>query len=582
MIRQPIVAVLAHVDHGKTTLLDRIRDTTIAAKEAGGITQEIGATVIPREAIAKICGEELKRMGIKLAIPGLLFIDTPGHEAFTTLRKRGGSIADLAVLLIDINEGIQPQTIESIEILKSYKVPFVVAANKIDRLEGWYTEKENAPFLDAIKRQRDSVREELDKKIYKLVGELYKYGFNSERFDRVDDFTKQVVIIPTSGKTGEGIPELLLFIAGLTQKFMGKKLETADSAAKGTVLEVKEIQGIGTAIDVIIYDGTIRAGDTIVVGGKSGPIVTKVRALLQPKPLQEIRDPKKKFGRVSMVSASAGVRINAPGLDDAMAGSSILVAEDVEKAKKEISDELKGASYKRGSIGVVVKAESIGSLEAIVRLFGQHSIPIKSAGVGSVTRKDILEAEAVSRKDRYLGVVFAFNTAILKESEAEAEEAGVMVFKDNIVYKLTEKYDKWKEQERKAEKEEMLKSSFYPAKIEVLRGYVFRSSKPAIVGVEVLDGILKAPCPLMNGHGRRCGKVREIQKDKENVQKAEAGEQVAVAITGITIGRQVNEGDILYTNIPLKEVPRLMNEVEHTSLLEEIKKIKKAQKEEAQ
>ena len=579
MIRQPIIAVLAHVDHGKTTLLDKIRNTAVAAKEAGGITQEIGATVIPREIITEICGEELKKMKIELTLPGLLFIDTPGHEAFTTLRKRGGSIADLAVLLVDINEGIQPQTIESIEILKSYKVPFVVAANKIDRLEGWYTEKESAPFLDTIKRQRGDVKERLDKKIYELVGELYKYGFSSERFDRVDDFTKQVVIIPTSGKTGEGIPELLLFIAGLAQKFMGSRLETAETPAKGTVLEVKEVQGLGATIDAIIYDGVLKVGDTIVVGGKSSPIVTKVRALLEPSPLQEIRDPKKRFGHVEKVVASAGVRINAPGLGDAMAGSSIRVAKDVEAVKKEIAIELEGISYQRKGVGVVVKADSIGSLEAIARLFEHHGIPIKSAGVGNVTRRDILEAEAVAGKDRYLGVVFAFNASVLKESEAEAEEAGVKVFADNIIYKLTEEYNEWKEQEHKAEKEEMLKSSFYPAKLEVLNGYVFRSSKPAIVGVEILDGILKTPCPLMNAHGKRCGKVKEIQKDKKNVPKAEAGEQVAIAIEGITIGRQVNEGDVLYTNIPLKEVPKLMNDVEHTSLLEEIKKIKKAHKE---
>ena len=578
MIRQPIVAVLAHVDHGKTTLLDKIRDSTIAAKEAGGITQEIGATVIPRGIIEEICGRQLRKMNIKLTIPGLLFIDTPGHEAFTTLRKRGGSIADLAVLLIDINEGIQPQTMESIEILKSYKVPFVVAANKIDRLEGWYTKEENLPFLDTIKNQREDVRERLDKKIYELVGELYKRGFNSERFDRVDDFSKQVVIIPTSGKTGEGIAELLMLISGLTQKFMENRLETAKTPAKGTILEVKEIQGLGTTIDVIVYDGVLSVGDTIVVGGKNGPIVTKVRALLEPKPLQEIREPKKRFGHVERVAASAGVRINAPGLDEAMAGSGLRVAGDVNKAKREIAGELNTISYQKEGMGVVVKADSIGSLEAIARLFESRNIPIKSAAVGNVTRKDILEAEAVGGKDRYLGVVFAFNAPMLKESEVEAEEAGVKVFSDNIIYKLTEEYNSWKEGERKIEKDEMLKSSFYPAKLEILKGYVFRSSKPAIVGVEILDGILKTPCPLMNGHGKRCGKVHGIQKDKENVSKAEAGEQVAVSIEGITIGRQVSEGDILYTNIPLKEIPKMMKEVEHTSLLEEIKEIKKTHK----
>ncbi len=519
-------------------------------------------------------------MGIKLTIPGLLIIDSPGHEAFTTLRKRGGSIADFAVLLVDINEGLQPQTLESMEILKSYKVPFVVAANKIDRLEGWYTEKENAPFLETIQRQKDDVKERLDKKIYELVGALHENGgYSSERFDRVDDFTQQVVIVPTSGKTGEGIPELLLFIAGLTQKYMEDKLKTGDKPARGTVLEVKEVQGLGTTIDAIIYDGVLSVGDTIVVGGKNGPITTKVRALLEPKPLQEIRDPKKKFEHVQSVVASAGVKINAPDLDEAMAGSTVMVAEELEAAQQSIAEELEDVTIRKESTGVVVKTDSIGSLEAIVRLLEKRGIPLKSAAVGNVTRKDVLEAEAVHGKDRYLGVVFAFNTPVLKEAEGEALEAGVTVFESPVVYKLIEEYDKWHGKEREVEKEEALKNSHYPVKLELLPGYVFRSSKPAIIGVEIVDGILKVPCPLMNEHGKRCGRVKEIQKDKENVQTAEAGERVSISVTGITIGRQVNEGDVLLTNIPLKEIPRLMNEVKHASLLAEIKKIKKERKE---
>ncbi len=583
MKRQPIVAVLAHVDHGKTTLLDKIRNTAVASGEAGGITQEIGATVIPKEIIEAICGEQLKKMNINLTIPGLLFIDTPGHEAFTTLRKRGGSIADLAVLLVDVNEGIRPQTRESLDILKSYKVPFIVAANKIDRLEGWYTEKENNPFVKTIQNQRADVKERLDKKIYELVGSLHaEGGYSSERFDRVDDFTTQILIIPTSGKTGEGIPELLLFIAGLTQKYMEAKLETCDKPGKGTVLEVKEVQGLGTTIDAIIYDGVLNVGDTIVVGGKNGSIATKVRALLQPKPLQEIRDPKKKFDHVESVSASAGVKINAPNLDNAMAGSTVQVTkeENIEKIKEEIARELEQITIQKESTGVVVKADSIGSLEGIVRLFEQHNIPLKTASVGNLTRKDILEAEAVHGKDRYLGVVFAFNTPILKEAEDEAEEAHVKVFSSKIIYKLVEEYVEWKEKEREIEKEEFMKSPLYPVKLKLLPGCVFRSSKPAIVGVEVLEGMLKIPMAVMNEHGKRCGRIKEIQKDKENVKKAERGDEVAVSITNTTIGRQVNEGDVLYADIPLKEIPRLKKEVkEEEKLLEEIKRIKRTQKE---
>ncbi len=565
----------------KTTLLDKIRSTAIASGEAGGITQEIGATVVPKDTITGVCGDLLEKMGIKLTIPGMLFIDTPGHEAFTNLRKRGGSIADLAVLLVDINEGIQPQTTESLEILKMHKVPFIVAANKIDMIYGWQP-TEGECFKDTFTKQHENVQKDLDKKIYMLIGELFKQGFNCERFDRVDDFTKQIVIVPTSGKTGEGVPELLMFIAGLTQKFMEKQLETANGPGKGTVLEVKEVQGLGTTIDTIIYAGSIKVGDCIVVGGKDGNIVTKVRALLQPKALQEIRDPKKKFTHVEEVCASAGVKINAPNLDKAIAGSSVYVvtcADEETQACEALAKELQETSISKDIQGVVLKTDSIGSLEAIAQLLCKESIPIKSASVGNVTRKDIIEAETIRDRGSLFGVVFAFNTNVLEEARGEAEDAGVKVFETKIIYRLIDEYKEWSVKEREREKEELLKSSLYPAKIKVLPGFVFRQSNPAVVGVEIIDGILKVPCPLMNEKGKRCGKIKSIQKDNKSVSKAEQGEQVAISISGIMIGRQVNEGDTLFTNIPLKEIPKLDKEVvEHKELLQEIKMIKREQK----
>jgi translation initiation factor 5B len=582
MIRSPIVAILAHVDHGKTTLLDRIRNTSIAAGEAGGITQSIGATTVPRAVIEELCGERLAKMGIKLTIPGMLFIDTPGHEAFTNLRKRGGSIADLAVLLVDINQGIQAQTDESIEILKLHKVPFIIAANKIDMLYGWQA-NDGESFASTFAKQAESVKKDLDAKVYQLIGDFYKRGFNCERFDRVEDFTKQVVIVPTSGRSGEGVAELLMFIAGLTQRFMEKQLETADGPAKGTVLEVKEEQGLGTTIDTIIYEGKLSVGDMIVVGGKNAPIVAKVRALLQPKPLEEMRDPKKKFSHVDTVYASAGVKINAPGLEETLAGSSLyVVSSDKEKdcACEAVANELKEASISKDTNGAVIKTDSIGSLEALAKLLAKAGIPIKSAAVGHVTKKDVIDAEAVRDKGSLLGVVFAFNTEVLEDARKEAQDIGIKIFETKVVYQFIEDYQEWAEAERKREHDEMLKSPLFPVKFRVLPGFMFRQSKPAIFGVEILDGVLKTPCPLMNKKGIRCGKVKSMQKDRKNIEKAEAGEEVAVSVEGVTMGRQVNEGDTLLTNIPLKEIPRLEKELkEHAALLQEIKKIKKENKE---
>ncbi|MCD6383011.1 MAG: translation initiation factor IF-2, partial [Thermoplasmata archaeon] len=317
-IRQPIVSVLGHVDHGKTTLLDRIRGTTVVQREAGRITQHIGATEVPVDVIYRICGDLLKEKSLK--VPGLLFIDTPGHEAFTTLRARGGSLADLAVLVVDIYEGLKPQSIESLNYLKQYKTPFIVAANKIDRLSGWVKD-ENVPFVINWKRQTERYQKDLEERIYDLIGALAEHGFSAERFDRVVDFTTTLAIVPMSAKWGVGLQELLMLLVGLSQRFLEKRLEVQEGEAKGTVLEVKEEKGLGKTLDVIIYDGVLRVGDTIVVGTTSEPLVSKVKSLLKPKPLDEIRDPQHRFDHIDEVVAAAGVKVLAREVEGALAGA---------------------------------------------------------------------------------------------------------------------------------------------------------------------------------------------------------------------------------------------------------------------
>src|SRR3989449_8067781 len=317
-IRQPIVSVLGHVDHGKSSLLDQIRGTSVVAREAGGITQHIGATEVPLEAILAICGDLVT--GKTFKIPGLLFIDTPGHVAFTTLRARGGALADLAVLVVDVNEGFRPQTIESINILKRYKTPFLVAANKVDMVPGW-RKSERVPFATAFEDQPASVREELDRRMYDVVGKFYEHGFTAERYDRIQDFSTTVAIVPTSAKHGVGIPELLLMLIGLAQRFLEESLKVPEGPAEGTILEVKEEKGFGATLDAIIYKGVLNRGDTIVLGATGKPIVTKVKAVLRPKPLDEIRDPQDRFDSVERVTAAAGVKIAASGLEGATAGA---------------------------------------------------------------------------------------------------------------------------------------------------------------------------------------------------------------------------------------------------------------------
>lgn len=547
-----------------TTLLDKIRGTAVALREPGAITQWIGASEVPTSTIRRICGGLFKSLGVEINIPGLLFIDTPGHQAFTNLRRRGGALADLAVLVVDINEGFMPQTIESITILKSYRTPFILAANKIDLLPGWKATP-GACFLDAFKTQRREVQNLLDEKIYQIVSRLHELGFESERFDRVTDFRKQICIVPVSAKTGEGVPELLAILSGLAQRFLEEALKVEVSGpARGTVLEVKEEVGLGTAIDAIIYDGTLARGDSFAVGGLEGVIVSRVRGLFQPKPLDEMRDPQDKFKPVERVYAAAGVRIAAPSLKGCAAGSPLWKISDLSEAEKlwqEIQEEIERIRIKEDIVGITVKADALGSLEAIEVQLKERGVPIRRADIGDVSRRDVVDAAAVSETDPMFGVVLAFNVDILPDAKKEAEVRRIPILQNDVIYKLLEDYEKWIEQKREEMRIKLLEGFIRPGKFLIKPGYIFRRSHPAIVGVDVLGGILKPKAPLMRKDGRSVGTIREIQKEKETIPEAKIGDEVAVSIEGAVVERTIKEGDILYVEVPRDQAIKLKRDL---------------------
>jgi translation initiation factor 5B len=586
-LRQPIVVVLGHVDHGKTTLLDKIRGTTVAAKEPGLITQHVGASFVPASVIEKLAEPLRKIIPFKLIIPGLLFIDTPGHELFANLRRRGGSVADFAILVVDINEGFQPQTYESIEILRQRKVPFVVAANKIDKIPGWRSYPDT-PFIISVQRQSRRAVEELERRLWNnIIAKLYELGFQADRFDRIKDFTRTVAVIPVSAKTGEGIAELLAVLAGLTQRYLQHRLRFAEGPAKGVILEIREQPGLGTAADVIIYDGVIRKGDIIVTGGLNGPIITRVRALLMPKPLQEIRVAKRELEPVEEVYAAAGVRIVAPGLEEAVAGAPLFVARDEEEAKKlaeKVRQEIEALRIKTDAEGVVVKADTLGSLEALIEALRKRGIPIRYADVGPVAKRDVVEAVASREINKFYGVILAFNVKVLPEAEEEAKKHGIPIFLNNVIYRLLEDFEKWYKEQIEAEKRAELEKLIRPGKIRILPGYVFRRSNPAIVGVEVLGGVIKPGYPLMREDGKSIGTIHQIQDRGKSIPEARAGMAVAISIRGrVMVGRHIDEGDILYTDIPEKHailwLTKYKNELsdDEKLVLKEIIKIKRKQ-----
>ncbi|MEM4969766.1 MAG: translation initiation factor IF-2 [Sulfolobales archaeon] len=562
-LRSPIVVVLGHVDHGKTTLLDKIRGTAVTKKEPGEMTQHVGASFVPTHVIDFIAEPLKKFIRFRLRIPGLLFIDTPGHEAFANLRRRGGSIADLAVLVIDVTDGVKPQTVESVEILKERNVPFIIAANKIDKIPGWRSE-ENSSFMENSRKQDRKALDTLDRAIYTIVGSLAGLGIDAERFDRVRDFRKVVPIVPVSAKTGEGIPELLAVLAGIAQQFLEERLRYAEGPARGVVLEVKEEPGLGVTIDSIIYDGIIRRGDIIVLGGFEGPIITKVRALLLPKPLDEMRAPTDRFTPVEEVYAAAGVKIAAPNLEKAIAGSPILVATNEEEASKlasRVVEELGSVRiFSQETIGVVVKADTLGTLEALTSMLKRRGVKIRIADVGPLTKREAIEASIVAKEDRYLGVALLFNVGINPDAEEIIRAQGVKIFSGNIIYRLVEDYMKWVDEEKKRERERELDKLVRPGKIRIIPGYIFRRSDPAIVGVEVLGGVIKPGYPLMRYDGRSLGHIMQIQDTGKPIQIARTGMSVAISIRGdILIGRHVEEGDIIYTDIPENHVEELVN-----------------------
>lgn len=552
-IRSPIVSVLGHVDHGKTTLLDYIRGSTIADKEAGGITQHIGATEIPNDTIEDICGNFISKLAIKDLIPGLFFIDTPGHAAFTSLRKRGGALADLAVLIVDINDGFKPQTFEALNILKMYKTPFIVVANKIDMIFGWESH-ENASFKESFNQQAQSVKQELENKVYEIVGTLYKEGFQSERFDRVSDFASQISIIPISAKSGEGIIEVLAMLLGLAQEYLTEQLEIhEDAPAKGTVLEIKEETGLGMTIDAIIYDGVLRTNDELALMASSNEVLTtNIRSILRPLPLEEMRDSKKKFKKVDEVVAAAGIKIAAPNLDDVVSGSPLRVVNEEEDVKEEILKEIEDITIDTEDEGILVKADTLGSLEAIVKLLKELKIPIRSADIGDVNRRDIINSSIALEEDDAHGAIIAFNVGVHPNSLEDLNKSDVRLFEGDVIYQIIEEYEEWIKQKEEAKKKAFYDAIVKPAKFMVLPKLIFRQSKPAIVGIESLSGTLKQGQKLVNKNGEIVGSIASMEDKGETLPDITRGQRVAMAIKDAIVGKHFDEGDELFVDVPEK------------------------------
>jgi translation initiation factor 5B len=536
-IRQPIVTILGHIDHGKTSLLDYVRGTLVQKREAAGITQHIGASFFPIQNILDFCGPTYAKM--KISIPGLLVVDTPGHAAFMNLRRRGGAVADIAILVIDVTAGSMPITWESVRILKERKVPFIIAANKIDVLHGWKS-IEKADFMQTFKSQPDYVQQDLDQRLYQIVGDFFEEGFaGCERYDRIQDFTKNIAIVPTSAKTGEGIPTLLMVLIGLVQQYLQKRIRFSEGAAKGVVLEVKQDSHLGTSLDCLIYDGILKKNQQIVIGGIPHAVKTKVRAIMTPNPLDEIRDPENKFLQINEVYAAAGIKMLAPNIENVVAGAplrSVLEGEDIDEIYQEIEEELGEIQIETEDEGVILKADTLGSLEAIVTLFKENDVKIRTAKVGSISKRDIMEAVAVREEDPYNAVVLGFNVEILKDAADASNDQGIRIFTNDVIYRKE------------------FKDLIPPGKFQIIPDFVFRKSDPAVAGVKVLAGKLTPKTRLVNQEGQFVGRLHQIQENNQTIKEATKDMEVAVSMKNTTIGRNLKVEDTIYIYVPESHV----------------------------
>jgi len=542
-IKSPIVTVAGHVDHGKTTILDSVRGTNVYDTEAGGITQKISFTRVPIDDIYKRV-PQIKESGIKLDFPGFLFIDTPGHAAFSHLRKRGGALADLAILVIDINDGIKPQTQEVLDILKMNKIPFVVALNKIDNISGW--RKMGDGLKESIDGQAVNVKQSFQEKLLTLVGSLQHHGFDAKPFYEVKDFSKELALIPCSAKTGEGINELILTLSGLSQKFLKESLKLGDEA-KGVVLEIKKEKDMQYG-EAILYDGVLKASDEIVVASFDEPVVSKIRVLEEILPISN------KFKAAKSVSAASGIRMQLINSEGILAGMPFSVFKgDLEEVKEQFKKDV-GEKLKTDKQGIIVKADSLGSLEALVGMLRAEKIPIISAGIGKINKKDLISAQTNLREDKVNALILGFCVDEDDEvKEMVKEKQGIKILVNDVIYKLIEELVEFQEEKRNEIKRETMMGLASVCKVKILHEFVFRNSNPAVFGVRVEAGKIRAGLRLINSDGKEIGKVKDVQENQNKVSEASSGKEVAISVPGIMFDRVLGEVDSLYSDLSEKQ-----------------------------
>ncbi|KAJ5070393.1 intein-containing eukaryotic translation initiation factor 5b precursor [Anaeramoeba ignava] len=555
-----------------TKLLDKIRHSKVQDGEVGGITQQIGATYFPIETIKKQTKSLNKQNKYTYDLPGLLIIDTPGHESFANLRSRGSSLCDIAILVVDIHHGLEPQTKESINLLRKRKTPFVVALNKIDRLTDW---KANpwSDFKQSLRKQGRNTKDHFQKKLKDTITAFNEEALNAELYYNNPNIRKYVSLVPTSAITGEGIPDLLMLLVQITQKRMSKTLRYL-SELQCTVLEVKIIDGLGTTIDVILANGVLNQGDTIVICGREGAIVTTIRALLTPQPLKELRI-KSEYMHHTQLKAAQGCKIAAAKLEFAVPGSPLLIPknpndpDELEFLKQEVMKDfnIMLSSVDKSGKGVYVQSSTLGALEALLEFLRESKIPVSGINIGPVHKKDVEKISIMIEKQKEYAIILAFDVKVMPEARELAQKRGVKIFTADIIYHLFDQFKLYMEQLQREKENKLSTEIVFPCQLSIISDYIFNTKDPIIMGVDIEEGSLRIGTPIVanldENNSIYLGRVISIEKERAPVHQADKGSSVSIKImsqhseTSYMYGRHFDSSHKLYSRLSRKSIDAL-------------------------
>lgn len=573
-LRCPIVVIMGHVDTGKTKLLDKIRKTNVQEGEAGGITQQIGATYFEQSTLHKQTEKLNETEKFNITVPGMLIIDTPGHESFANLRSRGSSLCDVAILVIDLMHGLEQQTIESLKMLLKRGVPFVVALNKIDRCYAWKTCKDT-PIRDALKEQPENTISEFRTRATNAKVELAEQGVNSNLYWEMgdDDWENSdfIPLVPTSAVTGEGVQDVLMLLCQMAQRKVWRQLMW-HANLQATVLEVKAIDGLGMTVDVLVVNGTLKEGDKAVFCTLDGPVVTEIRGLLTPPPSREMRI-KSEYIHHKEVKGALGVKVIGNGLDKVMAGTPVMVIgpdDEEEDIKAEVMSDLSTLQDKLSTDakGVMVQASTLGALEALLQFLREDTkppIPVSQIGIGTIHKRDVTKISIMNEKGcPEYATILAFDVPVEKEAREHAALMNVRIFTADIIYHLFDQFTKFMEELGERRRQEAAEIAVFPCICRVLPQHIFNQKDPIIVGMEVVEGILKVGTPLCVPalEGLHIGKVMSIEMNGKEQDTAKKGASVAVKIVNegnpnLTYGRQFDASHSLYSTLTRASIDAL-------------------------